>query len=358
MSDPTGEEILQPGQLIRPKADSKTAADLVHRLYGLKAKLVSELNAYDDMNFRVLCEEEFQNPGITGVERDGYVLKITNSLDSRKTEFVEGQTAMLDFLEANGIRAPKPVKNLKNRFYSLEIVGDGAEKHVVRLLTYIPGDLLHRHADPSDELLTDVGRFAAELDEALKRFHHPAYDQHRTLWMLSSVPRLRDFVHAVDDARRRRLVNEVIVKFVEEVMGGMERLEKGIIHGDLNEQNILVDDEGKRVLAILDFGDSQKSCLIFEIAIALCYMLLQAKDISRGKHVLRGYRAVRRIPEVEMNVLKTCVCGRLCQSLVLGAYSHLNDPGNEYLLYTQKSGWSLLEELWELSNDALMQLWE
>ncbi|XP_046628593.1 hydroxylysine kinase [Neodiprion virginianus] len=358
MSALSGDEILQPGQLIRPKADSKTAADLVHRLYGLNVKLVSELNAYDDKNFHVLCEEEFENPGITDVERDGYVLKITNSLDSRKTGFVEGQTAMLDFLEENGIRAPKPVKNLENRYYSLELLGDGAEKHVVRLLTYIPGDILHRRADPPDELLADVGRFAAELDEALKKFHHPAYEQHRTLWMLNSVPRLRDFVHAVDDARRRRVVNEVVAKFEEEVTGGMEMLEKGIIHGDLNEQNILVDDEGKRVVAVIDIGDSQRSCLIFEIAIALCHMLLQADDISRGKHVLRGYQTVRRIPEIERNVLKTCVCGRLCQSLVLGAYSYMNDPGNEYLLSTQKRGWSLLEELWELSNDALLKLWE
>lgn len=351
-------DFLRPGQTIRPKADKKTASDLVTRLYGFRVKNVTELNAYDDKNFHVTCDErDFDNPWINEVSGDGYVLKIMNSLDSKKTDFVDGQNELLIFLNENEINSPSPVRNLQNRFYSLEKIGDGSEKHVVRLLTYRPGKILNS-IDISVDLLLDVGRFTANLDQTLKRFHHPAYDEYKTLWMLSSVPRLRDFVYAVENAERRFIVENVIARFEGEVIENMDNLETGMIHGDLNEQNIIVDDKGKKVSAVLDLGDSQKSCLIFELAIALCYMIIKAKSIENGKHLLRGYEGVRKLPNFEKKILKTCVCARLCQSLVMSAYSHLNDPQNEYILSTQKNGWIILEELWPLGDDEILQIWE
>lgn len=355
--DDSGVEVLQPGQVIRPKVDKNVAVDLVQRMYGLKVKHIVELNAYDDKNFHVVCKEDFDNPWISEVARDGYVLKVTNSLDSKKTSFVGGQTDLLIFLNENGISCPFPVKNLKNRFYSLEMFEGGTWKHIVRLLTYKPGGILD-HVEISDELLADVGQFTAKLDESLKKFHHPAYEEHRTLWMLGAVPKLRDFLYAVKDADKRLIVNEVIDKFEVDVLASLDQLEAGIIHGDINEQNIIVDETGNKVSAVLDLGDSQKSYLIFELAIATCYMILKAKDIARGKYLLEGYQRVRKLPEVEKKILKICVCARLCQSLVLGAYSHLNDPQNEYLLLTQKSGWSLLEKLWPMADEETLRIWE
>jgi hypothetical protein len=48
---------------------------------------------------------------------------------------------------------------------------------------------------------------------------------------------------------------------------------------------------------------------------------------------------------------------RLCQSLVLGLYSHQFDKGNEYLLTTQKAGWKLLEDLYSRSDEDVIELW-
>lgn len=57
------------------------------------------------------------------------------------------------------------------------------------------------------------------------------------------------------------------------------------------------------------------------------------------------------------SLLKVCVAARLCQSLVLGAYSHSLDPENSYLLITQEAGWDLLQRLWAESDTKIDELW-
>lgn len=59
-----------------------------------------------------------------------------------------------------------------------------------------------------------------------------------------------------------------------------------------------------------------------------------------------------------LNIFQTMVASRLCQSLVMGAYTYSLDPGNEYLLTTAKTGWGLLERVWtEKSDEEIISCW-
>ena len=49
---------------------------------------------------------------------------------------------------------------------------------------------------------------------------------------------------------------------------------------------------------------------------------------------------------------------RYAQSLVMGAYSYAQDPGNEYLLITSKTGWEILTQFWSLSPQELYKQWD
>jgi hydroxylysine kinase len=192
------------------------------------------------------------------------------------------------------------------------------------------------------------------------------------------VPHLEEFVHVVNEAQRG-MVEDIITQFQTRVLDNIEEFPQQIIHGDFNEQNILVGKGSNgeyKVSGFIDFGDTQKSCLIFEIAISLAYMLLTTGQIETGGYFLGGYKMTRLIPPNEMKVLKVencfhsttinddfcefsqlCVCARLCQSLVLGLYTHQFDKGNEYLLTTQKAGWKLLEDLYSRSDEDVINLW-
>jgi len=350
--------LLIPGQHIRPPVTEETAVALLERLYGMRATSVREINAYDDRNYHVMCDGMIANSHVISPEKTGYVLKVINSLDSRKTDVIEAQTELMIFLNQRNICCPLPIKNMNGTYFSMETLKseNTMEKYAVRLLVYRPGELLY-HAKITEELLHKIGNFTARIDEILMDFNHPAYDNHKSLWMLISMPRVQQFTHAIKSSLDKQLVHDVIVSFQREVLPIMDQLEQTVIHGDLNEHNIIVTPDGKDVAAVIDFGDSHRTCRVFELAILLCYMILQTADVGMGRYVVEGYEEIKKLTDVEKKILKISVCARICQSLVMGVYSHLHDPENQYILTTQKTGWMLLKRLWPMSREDVMKAW-
>ena len=145
----------------------------------------------------------------------------------------------------------------------------------------------------------------------------------------------------------------------------------GVIHGDYNEQNIIVQPKPNQgyqpdvetqyyVHGLIDFGDSLWSYYVFEVAITITYMMVESKIVDPlfvGGHVLAGYLTERPLSDIEFNCLKACVMGRYAQSLVMGHYTYLQDPGNDYVLITAKNGWPQLKRLWETPKEELYNEW-
>lgn len=124
---------------------------------------------------------------------------------------------------------------------------------------------------------------------------------------MDTVPKLRDFTFALQDDNKQKIVLEIVQEFEERVLNVRDTLESGMIHGDFNEQNVLVEEVGDgkwMVKAILDFGDSHYSCYLYELAIAVTYMVLLRKDVAAGGHVIAGYLSVKRISQMELELLK------------------------------------------------------
>ncbi|RZC37182.1 hydroxylysine kinase [Asbolus verrucosus] len=348
--------ILQPGASIKPKVSEDDVKEILSEVYGLKCMSIKELNGYDDNNYYVKVDETCNNNYIDRVNEDGYTLKVINSLESTNPQFFEAQDELLIHLDKKGVRCPKPVQNKNGRYYIIKDFSSG--RHLVRLLEFITGSILHQ-VPSSMDLFYQVGQYVAKLDEALKDFHHPAYDTHKSLWMMESVPQLTQFLFAITDDSRKKLVESVIAEFSKKISPLWPQFEKRMIHGDFNEQNILVDQKDGKwfIKAILDFGDSHLACCLFELAITMAYMMIEGKSMDAGGYVLAGYTSIRKLSSQECNLLKVCIAGRLCQSLVIGAYSILQDPGNSYILTTAKAGWNLLEDLWAQPEEELLKHW-
>lgn len=195
--------------------------------------------------------------------------------------------------------------NITGKYYSIEKLGDS--KHTVRLLEYQPGEIFYA-VPKANHLYYQAGEFVARFDNALKHFKHEGLDYHRSIWMLDSVPKLADFLYAVKDEEKKGLVEQVMEAFDKQVTQHLDSFDKGIVHGDFNDQNIIVNKTGKgddyRITGIIDFGDASYSCYIFELAITITYMLLHSGDLSTAGLVMAGYSMVRHIPEHERKVLK------------------------------------------------------
>ncbi|CAH0552030.1 unnamed protein product [Brassicogethes aeneus] len=349
-------DVLQPGLSIRPIINTDCVKDLVRDLYGLEVEKINELNGYDDKNYHVIGKNCTDNDNIKEVRRDGYVVKIINRLDSQKTDFFNAQTNLLIYLGKNGVICPKPVKTKSSEFYVLKKIPSG--EHLVRLLEYVDGEMFCK-VTLSNKLFYDAGHYVAKLDQILKNFDDPVYKRYKSLWQMENIIKLPEYLFAIKDETKRKTVETVINHFKNRVLPQSAKLEKGLIHGDFNEQNIITKkNEDWSIYAILDFGDSHFSCYLYELAICITYMILQGGNIDVGGYVLAGYTAVRTVPDIEYSLLKICIEGRICQSLVLGAYSALDDPSNTYLLSTQENGWKILNELTRIPDSVLIEKWK
>lgn len=189
-----------------------------------------------------------------------------------------------------------------------------------------------------------------------------AYETHKTTWQLQSVPKLRDFLYVLQDHSRKEIIEEIINEFETIVLTKIDNFDAQIIHGDFNEQNLVVEPcnigTDYKVKGIIDFGDTNKSPVLFEVGIALTYMLLQAKHFESGGIFLAGFESIYPLKPETKQYLKYCVAARLAQSLVLGTYTHSLDPSNEYVLVTQEQGWKLIEELWRCQFEHIDEIWK
>lgn len=126
--------------------------------------------------------------------------------------------------------------------------------------------------------------------------------------MLDSVPQLKNYIHVIQDRDDRKMITEIIKQFEKKVLANKQNLHHSIIHGDINEQNVVVTvdekNNGNWVFGLLDFGDSQYSATIFELALAMMYMIFLGKNLEVGRFVLDGYQSVRKIPPEEFKILK------------------------------------------------------
>ncbi|CAL8106834.1 unnamed protein product [Orchesella dallaii] len=367
---------LQPGQSIKPNVSSSTAQKLIEEYYGLEVESIKELNSYDDNNFYVKAKS-------SDGETVKYTFKVLNSMDSKKTGHIEAEHTAMFLLHGKGIRCPIPKKNVKGETFALVNIKNEAtdvdnnesllseSSHIIRLLTFVEGQIMYE-AHPTPKLLAKAGKYIAEIEALLKEVACAALDNHSSVWMLSHVLELEKFIYVIkEEPERHSLVSSVLSAYKNRVVPIIPQLEQGVLHGDYNEQNIIIQPSATEpdeydVHGLIDFGDLQAGAYVFELGITICYMMLECvKDgvsidpFFGAQNVLKGYSQVRKIPDNELEVLRILVASRLCQSLVMGAYTYSLDPGNEYLLTTAKTGWALLDRVWnEKTDEEMVACWK
>jgi len=356
-------DILSPGEIIKPNITKEQAGHLLSSLYNLTSETVKEFNSYDDRNFYFTTKEKGGN-----VWPHGYILKITNSRDSKNLLFSDAQNQMILHMSRAGLDVPVPIENVHGELQSLETIEADAEiktENIVRLLKFIPGKTLYEIDTWTAEHFYQCGEFIARMDAALSSFKHPGYENRNSIWYLNSIPDLKNFAFAVTDEEKRKLAMEIVEEFEKTVKPVEDQLEKAIIHGDFNEQNILCKENpcsgNYEIYSVIDFGDSNYNPLLYELAITIMYMMTKCTVMSpslAGGHVIAGYIKHRHMTSLERKLIRTCVASRYAQSLVMGAYSYSQDPGNEYLLITSKTGWQTLSHYWSLSCDELYKMWD
>ncbi|KAI4467241.1 hypothetical protein MML48_2g00004590 [Holotrichia oblita] len=157
----TNSELLSPGENIRPQLTMDQAKQLVTKYYGFECESISELDGYDDKNFKVAVRGNHEQD-----KNEQYVLKILNSLDSRTVDFIEGQNELLLYLFNKNITCPVPQPTITKSYYTIVQLESG--KHIVRLMNYITGVTLLIASNLPDYIFSQIGTFTSNLDNVMK----------------------------------------------------------------------------------------------------------------------------------------------------------------------------------------------
>ncbi|MEZ4606551.1 MAG: aminotransferase class III-fold pyridoxal phosphate-dependent enzyme, partial [Deinococcales bacterium] len=131
-------------------------------------------------------------------------------------------------------------------------------------------------------------------------------------------------------------------------------LRQSVIHGDVNDYNLLVNPELEEVSGIIDFGDIVYSYTLCELANACAYIMMKKTDpIKAALPVIAGYHSSYPLSDEELCCLFAFIYIRLCLSVSMAAKQTSQDPNNSYLSISQEGAWQLLKQLRPLSAEVI-----
>jgi 4-aminobutyrate aminotransferase-like enzyme/Ser/Thr protein kinase RdoA (MazF antagonist) len=302
-----------------PRFTAEEIAAIAAKLFGLRGQ-ASDLGSERDQTFLI-------DDGAAGG-----VLKISNL----------GEDADVLDLEAKAIEhisrvdPDLPVARLR--------ASDTYEGYFVRLFERLRGHEGGPELD--DRALFEYGATHARLNLALRGFFHPAAGRN-LLWHLQSAAELRPLASAIPDESRRRLVEDVLDRFEERVAPRWPMLRAQVVHGDLNLDNVLLDDRG-RISAIVDFGDVGFSAQSADFAVGLASLLRGRShdDIFRAARIaIDGYQSRIPLEPLELELLGDLVAARLAAIVTISAWRVERYPENAaYIQAWDDDSWKLLEQ--------------
>lgn len=288
-----------------------------------------------------------------------FVLKVLPS--SHAPDLADLQAAAFEHAAAADPELPVPalVRTRGGERWARLRTADGDRAALVT--SFLPGRAFADVSPVRDDLLHATGRTLARLDRALADFAHPASS--RTLrWDLLQAAWIGDELTAVEDAARRRLVERVHERFVREWGPRLHRVRRQVVHGDANDQNVLVTtsaDGSARVSGLIDFGDLCSTALVADAAIAATYASLRADEpVLAIAQVIAGFDEVTPLDDDELALVLPCVLTRLAVSVTTAAVRRRDGTADDYALVNETEAWAVLEHLlhgWERAQHAAIR---
>ncbi len=221
------------------------------------------------------------------------------------------------------------------------------EKGTAKLLDFIDGVFISE-IEQSASLLFSLGEKAAELDIELLKINSPLIASRRLFWDVQNAHLSLPKVDLIKETERRKLALYFLDRFQQFAFPHLHELRHQIIHGDLNDNNILV--KAGEIEGFLDFGDSSYGPMVTEIAVAMTYLMFDKEDpFNDILPLLQGYHSANPLTPQEIELLPEFITTRLCISLCNSAEKKHLGQDNGYVLISENPAWNLLEK-WITTN--------
>lgn len=314
-----------------------TETDALHiaaMYYGMKGQ-VSRLPGEYDANFHLQTDDG-----------RNFLLKLSHANESY--DVVSLQNTVLQHIAAENpmFAAPRLMCALSGDVLVQH------EHHFVRMFTFLPGILLAEVPHHSPQLLQSLGTALGNLCKTLQSVKHVSAQRYLK-WDLKQSHWIHDHLSSLGNADDKACVDFFARRFQAHTALVLPTLRHSIIHGDVNDYNIVAADE-TRITGFIDFGDTVESATICELAIALAYIMMNKPDpLAAAAIVIKSFHAVFPLQDAEIEVLFDLICMRLCVSVVNSALRKLENPDDPYLVISEKPAWDLLRKFRDMNVQSV-----
>ena len=324
-----------------PELSKSEVTNSVQEYYGLEGTLHA-LPGDRDQNFLL------KSPG-----GQKHVVKVS-SLDEAH-EILEFETEMITRLsnDTNGL-IPSVIPAISGtRLVTHE--NQQGHHYRLRILEFLPGTLLAEINPRSDALLMNLGERMAELGSVLGAYPDHPPPRVNFVWALGQAGNIMEKSLSVLGSPQRALIELTLEDFLDNERDFLG-LGSQIIHGDVNDHNVLVslNKEGQaRISGIIDLGDAHSAPRVFDLAIAIAYGIIGTADpLLAASEITRGYYAVQPLLDIEIEVLMTLVCARLGQSVCIASLRRNHGDTDPYHLISEAGAWKTLSLLAEIPRQV------
>jgi homoserine kinase type II len=228
-----------------------------------------------------------------GIENTNYFVTTSNGrfvltlFEVLKADELPFYLNLMSHLARHGIPCPAPVANGKNHFLG-ELNGKPA-----CIVSRLSGKSV---TQPSVANCAAVGAMLGQMHNASLSFGSTMENARGAAWRASAAQQVMRFLSAEDAAL---LQNEVALH----AAFPSDKLPRGVIHGDLFRDNVLMD--GERVGGLIDFYFACNDAFVYDLAITLndwCMGAEQKLDTARAQAMLAAYQSVRPLTQAEIDI--------------------------------------------------------
>jgi ethanolamine-phosphate phospho-lyase len=226
---------------------------------------------------------------------------------------------------------------------SLPISAEAPEDVYIRTATFTGGMALCKETATSD-VLAQLAVAAAEMLGALQNIESDIIKAREHDWNLRDALRNKSKMTFITNPAGEKIVRHYFSVFEQEVQPRFHTLRQGIIHGDLNEANIIV--HNGRVNGFIDFGDMSYTPVVAELAVLLSYIMMMFPDscLEKAKIIIENFQQTFPLTSEEIEILPLLIATRLCVSVCKSAEAKANNADTDYILISEQPAWHLLHQ--------------
>ncbi|WP_157971239.1 phosphotransferase [Pseudogemmobacter bohemicus] len=291
------------------------AEDIAMRVFGISGR------------FRALSSERDSNYHVTLPCGSQALLKITNAGEDRGVTAMQTSALMHLAVVDPELPVQRICQTLAGAPWDI-ITGPSGQQHVVRLLTWLEGTMLHA-ATPGPDLHRRIGVLLGRLTKGMRGFFHPAAG-HVLQWDIKQASSLRPMLDSVSDRALHDRLTAHLDRFEAEIAPRLPHLRAWVVHNDFNPHNLVVEGAVANIpTGIIDFGDMVHTALACDLAVACSYHITDGPaPLARIADMVAGYASVLMPEEEEVALLPDLIRLRHITTLAVTSWRAARYPEN------------------------------